>query len=54
MGGGQANGGSVADQLDQVMGLFNAFQEFLGSASYPNVIVSPVALYREVGPGLDN
>lgn len=54
LGGGQANGGSVSDQLDQVMDLFNAFQEFLGSASYPNVIVSPVALYREVGPRPDN
>lgn len=52
--GGQAKGRSIADQLDQVMDLFNALQEFLGSASHPNVIVSPMAPYREVGPRPDN
>lgn len=50
LGGNQGDEGSVSDQLDQVMELFNAFQEFLGSTSYPNIIVSPVALYREIGP----
>lgn len=39
--------GSVSNQIDQVVTMFNGFQEFLGSVSYPDIAVSPVAVYRE-------
>ncbi len=39
---------SVSNQIDQVVTMFNGFQEFLGSVSYPDVAVSPVAVYREI------
>ena len=37
-----------SDLLDQVVTMFNGFQEFLGSVSYPDIAVSPVAVYREI------
>ena len=43
-----AAGGSLSGQIETVIGVLNAFQEFIGSASYPDVVVSPVAVYREV------
>jgi len=42
-------GGSVSNQLDQVITMLNTFQEFLGSASYSDIAMSPIAVYREVG-----
>jgi hypothetical protein len=42
-------GESAANQFDQIISTFNAFQEFIGSVSYPDVAVSPIAVYREVG-----
>jgi len=43
-----ATGGSVSSQIETVIAVLNAFQEFMGSASYPDVVVSPIAVYREV------
>ena len=37
-----------SDLIDQVVTVFNGFQEFLGSVSYPDIAVSPVAVYREI------
>lgn len=48
--GNQMIGGSMSDHLDQVVQVLNAFQEYIGSASYPDIVVSPVAVYREINP----
>ena len=45
---GEVGEGSVARQMGQAMGMLNPFQELLGSVSYPEVAVSPIAVYREV------
>lgn len=42
--------GSVSSQMGQVMPMLNAFQELFGSVSYPDIAVSPVAVYREINP----
>jgi hypothetical protein len=39
---------SVSNRLDQIITVFNGLQEFIGSVSYPDVAVSPIAVYREV------
>jgi hypothetical protein len=45
----EAEGGnSVSSQMGRAMPMLNAFQELFGSVSYPEVAVSPVAVYREV------
>jgi flagellin-specific chaperone FliS len=44
----QASDKPVSDQLNKLLELFNALQEGLGSASYPDIAVSPVAVYREI------
>lgn len=38
----------VSNQFDQIIDMFNGFQEFVGSVSYPDIAVSPVAVYREI------
>lgn len=44
-----AEGGvHVSNQFDQIIDMFNGFQEFVGSVSYPDIAVSPVAVYREI------
>jgi hypothetical protein len=45
---GEVREGSVARQMGQAMGMLNAFQELLGWVSYPEVAVSPIAVYREI------
>jgi hypothetical protein len=40
--------GSVSNLIEKVLAVLNAFQEFIGSASYPDIAVSPIAVYREV------
>ncbi len=42
--------GTTSRQIRQSMGLLNGFQELMGSVSYPEVAVSPIAVYREIGP----
>ena len=42
--------GSTSRQIRQSMGLLNGFQELMGSVSYPEVAVSPIAVYREIAP----
>lgn len=44
------DGGSVSSQVGKAMGMLNVFQELFGSVSYPEVAVSPIAVYREVNP----
>lgn len=44
----EVGGGSVSSQMGKAFGLLNAFQELFGSVSYPEVAVSPVAVYREI------
>ncbi len=46
---GEVGDGSVSRQMGQVMGMLNGFQELWGSVSYPEVAVSPIAVYREIG-----
>lgn len=43
-------GGSVSSQIGRAMPMLYAFQELFGSVSYPEVAVSPIAVYREVSP----
>ncbi len=45
---GDVGEGSVARQIGQALGMLNGFQELLGSVSYPEVAVSPIAVYREI------
>jgi hypothetical protein len=47
---GEVGEGSVSRQMGGVMGMLNAFQELFGSVSYPDVAVSPIAVYREIDP----
>lgn len=42
---------AMSNLLDQVIEYVNTFQEFIGSVSYPDVAVSPIAVYREISPG---
>lgn len=37
-----------SDMIDQVVSVLNGFQELMGSVTYPNIAVSPVAVYREL------
>lgn len=46
--GEASDGGPVSGNLDAIIRALNAFQDFLGSASYPDVVVSPIAVYREI------
>jgi hypothetical protein len=39
---------SASEQFDQILDVFNGFQELIGSVSYPNIAVSPIAVYREI------
>ena len=41
---------SVSIMLDQINTAFNGLQEIMGSVSYPDIAVSPVAVYREITP----
>jgi hypothetical protein len=45
---GDVGEGSVASQMGKALGMLNGFQELLGSVSYPEVAVSPIAVYREI------
>ncbi len=45
----EVGAGSVARQIGQAMSMLYAFQELFGSVSYPEVAVSPIAVYREIG-----
>jgi len=47
---GDVGEGSVSRQMGEALGMLNAFQELWGSVSYPEVAVSPVAVYREINP----
>ncbi len=42
---------SVSSGLDQILTMLNALQESMGSSSYPDIAVSPVAIYRKIKPG---
>ncbi|CAA9493018.1 MAG: hypothetical protein AVDCRST_MAG25-3468 [uncultured Rubrobacteraceae bacterium] len=42
------DGGSVSSQMGKAMGMLNVFQELFGSVAYPEVAVSPIAVYREI------
>jgi hypothetical protein len=44
---------SVSNMFDQMISSFNSLQEYLGSASYPDIAVSPVAVYREIHPNTE-
>lgn len=44
------SGSSVSRQMGRTMPMLYAFQELFGSVSYPEVAVSPVAVYREIDP----
>ncbi len=44
----EVEGGSVSSQIEKALGMLNGFQELFGSVSYPEVAVSPIAVYREV------
>lgn len=39
---------SISDAMATMVNELNAFQEFMGSVTYPDIAVSPIALYREV------
>jgi hypothetical protein len=39
---------SVSQAIESGVLLLNVLQEFFGSVEYPNLIVSPVAIYREI------
>ena len=39
---------AVSGNLDSIARALNKFQDFLGSAAYPDVVVSPIAVYREI------
>lgn len=43
--------GFTSRQIRQSLGLLNGFQELMGSVSYPEVAVSPIAVYREISSG---
>lgn len=34
--------------MGKALGMLNGFQELFGSVSYPEVAVSPIAVYREI------
>jgi hypothetical protein len=38
------------EMMKQALSMLNIFQEFMGSPTYPNIAMSPIALYREVMP----
>lgn len=38
----------VSSQMGNALSMLNAFQELFGSVSYPDIAVSPVAVYREI------
>lgn len=42
---------TASTEIESLIAVFNAFQEVLGSASYPEVAVSPIAVYREIDTG---
>lgn len=41
---------TASSVLNEVLDAMNSFQEFMGSAAYPDVSVSPIAVYRETMP----
>lgn len=41
---------TASNVLNEVLDVMNSFQEVISSAAYPDVSVSPIALYREVHP----
>ncbi len=43
-----SEGSSVARQMGHAMSSLYGFQELLGTVSYPEVAVSPIAVYREI------
>lgn len=47
----EVGGGSVSSQMGKAIGMLNGFQELFGSVSYPEVAVSPIAVYREINAG---
>jgi hypothetical protein len=55
LGGGQPGQGqqrNPSEMINSVVDVFDAFQELIGSASHLDVAVSPIAVYREVHPGM--
>jgi len=46
-----SEGSSVARQMGQAMSNLYGFQELLGSVTFPEVAVSPIAVYREINAG---
>ena len=47
----EVDGGTVSNQMGKALGTIIGFQELFGSVSYPEVAVSPIAVYREISPG---
>lgn len=45
---------SVSSQIGTALSMLNGFQELFGSVSYPDIAVSPVAVYREIDPSEGN
>jgi len=41
---------TASNALNEVLDIMNSFQEFMGSAAYPDVSVSPIAVFRETLP----
>lgn len=50
VGGSAFNQNGPSNQIDQLVAMFNVLQESIGSVSYPDIAVSPVAVYREITP----
>ncbi len=40
----------VSQMLNSVVDVLNSFQDFIGSPSYSDTVVSPIAIYREILP----
>jgi len=43
-------GDSISNLFNKMITVFNILQELFGSVSYPEVAVSPIAVYREINP----
>jgi hypothetical protein len=50
----EVGGDSMSSQVSSTIGMLNGFQELFGMVSYPDVAVSPVAIYREITPNPEN
>ncbi|MEJ7843431.1 MAG: hypothetical protein WKF95_16830 [Rubrobacter sp.] len=49
----EVDGGTVSNQMGKALGTLIGFQELFGSVSYPEVAVSPIAVYREIKSGAE-